>query len=175
MMKKWLILSLLLPVMLFGCSKQETLETVSDEFVQPVTAVMKQAAVLIPDGAVVAAMQNEETGSIYFCDDYAITLQTVESGDLNKTISTVTGYNTEQLDLIETAAADGQRYDFTWVSLGEGEEQVGRAAILDDGSYHYILTCMADASNAHALQETWQMLFGSFCLTAQGEDPYTGS
>ncbi len=174
-MKKWLILSFLLPAMLFGCSKQETFETVSDEFVQPVAAVMKQAAVQIPDGAVVAAMQNEEAGSMYFCDDYTITLQTMESGDLDKTISTVTGYDPEQLDLIETAAADGHRYDFTWVSLGENEEQIGRAAVLDDGSYHYVLTCMADASNAYALQETWQMLFSSFCLTTPGEDPYTGS
>ena len=52
---------------------------------------------------------------------------------------------------------------------------MGRAAILDDGSYHYVLTCMTDASNAHALQESWQTLFDSFTLAEPGEDPYTGS
>lgn len=173
-MKKWLCLGLL-PVFLVGCGKQEAYETVSDEFIQPVAAVMQQAAIQIPEGAVVAAMHNDETGSIYFCDDYTMTLQTMESGDLNKTVYTVTGYTKEQLDMIETAAENAVRYDCVWVSAGESEEQVGRAAILDDGNYHYVLTCMTNASDALSLQEAWQTLFSSFCITEPGVDPYTGS
>ena len=173
-MKKWLCLCLL-PVFLTGCGRQEAYETVSDDYVQPVAAVMQEAAVQIPEGAVVAAMQNDEAGSLYFCDNYTMTLQTVVSGDLNKTLREVTGFEKDQLKLIETAAGDSRRYDCVWVSAGEGEEQVGRAAILDDGSYHYVLTCMTDASNAHALQESWQTLFDSFTLAEPGDDPYTGS
>lgn len=174
-MKKWLCLCLVLPLLLLGCGKQESFETISDEYVQPVAAVMMQVAVQIPDGAVIAAMENDDTGSIYFCDDYTITLQTLDAGDLNSTVHTATGYGKEQLDLIETSTDYGLRYDCIWVSVGEGEEQVGRAAILDDGSYHYVLTCMTGASNACELQEEWQALFSSFCLTMPGEDPYTGS
>lgn len=173
-MKKWLCLTLL-PIFFLGCSRQETFETVSDEYVQPVAAVMMQPAVQIPDGAVMAVMQNDEAGSIYFCDGYTMTLQTMQSGDLGETVNAVTGYTKEQLDLIETLAADAVRYDCVWVSAGEGGEQVGRAAILDDGNYHYVLTCMTDASNAQSLQESWQRLFNSFCITAPGADPYTGS
>ncbi len=174
-MKKWLCLCLALMLVLTGCGKQESYETISDEYVQPAVATMMQVAVQMPDGAVVAAMENDSNGSIYFCDDYTITLQTTASGDLNKTVCSVTGYEKEQLDLIETGTDYGRRYDFVWVSFGEGEEQVGKAAILDDGNYHYVLTCMTGASNAHALQEEWQALFSSFCLTAPGEDLYTGS
>lgn len=165
----------LLPVLLVGCGKQEAYETISDEYVQPVAAVMQQAAVQIPDGAVVAAMHSDESGSLYFCDGYTITLQTMDSGDLSRTVQTVTGYTKEQLNMIKTASEGAVRYDCVWVSAGEGEEQVCRAAILDDGDYHYILSCMSDASNARSFQETWQTLFDSFCLTEPGVDLYTGS
>lgn len=173
-MKKLLCLCLL-PVLLAGCGKQEAYETISDEYVQPVAAVMQQAAVQIPDGAVAAAMQNDESGSLYFCDDYIMTLQTMASGDLNNTMREVTGFEKDQLNIIETAAENAVRYDCVWVSSGEGEEQVCRAAILDDGAYHYVLTCMTGASNARSLQESWQTLFDSFTLTEPGVDPYTGS
>ena len=173
-MRKWLILGLL-PVMLLGCGKQEVYETVTDEYVQPVSATMQQAAVQIPEGAAVSVMHSDETGSLYFCDEYTISLQTTEAGDLERTLCDVTGYEKEQLKIIETISGNAVRYECVWVSAGEGEEQVGRTAILDDGNYHYILTCMTDASNALSLQEPWQALFSSFCITAPGSDPYTGS
>lgn len=173
-MKKLLCLCLM-TVFLVGCSKQEAFETVSDEYVHPAEVEMQQTAIQIPEGAVVTAMQNDMVGSLYFCDDYTMTLHTMQSGDLNQTIREVTGFEKDQLHMMETAADNARRYDFVWVSAGEGEEQVGRAAILDDGAYHYVLTCMTDASNARALQESWQTLFESFILVAPGEDPYTGS
>ncbi len=173
-MKKWISL-LLLPVFLIGCGQQETLETVSDEYVQPVVAAMQQAAVLLPEDAAVAVMTNEQTGTIYFCDDYTVTLQTFASGDLNRTLQAVTGYEKSQLQLIQTEPAGNKRYDCVWSCAGESEEQVGRAAVLDDGNYHYVLTCMAGCSRTQALRENWDALFSSFCLTAPGENPYTGS
>ena len=173
-MKKGLFL-LLMPAFLLGCSAQESFETVSDEYVQPVAAVMQQAALRLPEGAAVAVMQNDETGSIYFCDDYTITLQTLDSGDLKETLYTATGFEEDQLKVIETNCGTAKRYDCVWASAGEGEEQIGRVAILDDGNYHYVLTCMTGASNAQALQDQWQDLFSSFCITEPGTDPYTGS
>ena len=173
-MKKWLCW-ILLPVILCGCSQQKVLETVSDEYVPPTVIAMQQMAVDIPDGAVVSAMADDTSGSIYFCDGYTMTLQTMASGDLNETVNSVTGYDASQLELIETASGNANRYDWVWVSAGEGEEQVCRGAILDDGNYHYVLTCMTGASNAQSVQECWQTLFRSFCLTTPGEDPYTGS
>lgn len=174
-MKKWLIFCLLLPVCLLGCGKQEAYETVTDAYVQPVSAPMQQAAVQIPEGAAVSVMHSDEGSSLYFCDGYTITLQTAEAGDLDSTLCAVTGYKREQLNVIQTFSGDAARYDCVWVSAGEGEEQVGRAAVLDDGSYHYVLSCMSSASDAPKLQEAWNTLFSSFCLATPGEDLYTGS
>lgn len=175
MFVKKALLLLILPVFLFGCGAEQTFETVTDEYVQPVAAVMQQAAIQLPDGAAVSVMQNEENGSIYFCDDFTLTLQTLEAGDLNHTLYTATGYEQQQLNIIETASGDAKRYDCVWAAAGEGEDQVGRAAVLDDGNYHYVLTCMTGASNAESLQQQWQAIFTSFCLTTPGMDPYTGS
>lgn len=158
-----------------GCRAQETFETVSDEYIQPVAAVIQQVALRLPDGAVVSVMENQETGNLYFCDNYIITLQILEGGDLEKTLHSVTGHTKDQLKLVQTKSGEADRYDCVWAAAGEGEDQICRAAVLDDGSYHYVLSCMADASNAQSLQEQWQALFTSFCLTVPGVDPYTGS
>ena len=172
--KKCLIF-ILTAVFLTGCGAEPTFETVTDEYAQPVTAVMQQAALQLPDGAAAAVMQNEESGTIYFCNDYTLTLQTLAGGDLSATLLQTTGYPKDQLKLIKTQPGDYTRYDCVWACAGEGEDQVGRAAVLDDGSYHYVLTCMTGASCAQDLQDQWQAVFGSFCLTAPGTDLYTGS
>lgn len=173
MKKFWIFL--FVSVLLTGCATQETFETVTDEYVQPVASVMRQAALLLPEDAAVNVMQNEDAGTIYFCDGYTLTLQTMESGDLNRTVCATTGYDKDRLRILETMSSDFKRYDFVWTAAGEGEDQVGRGAVLDDGSYHYVLTCMTGASQAEALQEQWQSIFASFCLTLPGLDPYTGS
>lgn len=173
-MKKCLMM-ILAALLLTGCGAEPVYETVSDDLVQPVAAVMQQTALQLPEGAAVSVMQNDQTGSIYFCDDYTLTLQTVEGGDLNATLLQTTGYSKDALKLIETQPGDYTRYDCVWTTVGEGEEQVNRAAILDDGCYHYILTCMTPASKAEQLQEQWQAIFTSFCLTEPGSDLYTGS
>lgn len=173
-MKKCLIF-VLTAIFLTGCGAEPTFETVSDDIVQPVAAVMQQAALQLPEGAALAVMQNDQNGSIYFCDDYTLTLQTVEGGDLNATLQQTTGYSKDALKLLETQPGDYTRYDCVWATAGEGEDQVNRAAILDDGCYHYILTCMAPASCAEELQEQWQAIFTSFCLTEPDSDLYTGS
>lgn len=173
-MKKilWILLAALL---LTGCGAEPVYEAVSDEMVQPVAAVMQQTALQLPEGAAVAVMQNDQTGTIYFCDDYTLTLQTLQGGDLDATLRQTTGYSKDVLKLVQTKPGDYVRYDCVWASSGEGEEQVNRAAILDDGCYHYVLTCMTPASQAEELQEQWQDIFTSFCLAEPDSDLYTGS
>ena len=43
---------------------------------------------------------------------------------------------------------------------------MGRAAVIDDGSYHYCLTVMAAEEEAPQLRGTWQALFDSFTLSS---------
>ena len=68
-MKKCLIL-MLAALLLTGCAAEETAETVSDVYIQPVMSTMQQAVVSLPTDASVSVLENEDTGTIYLCDGY---------------------------------------------------------------------------------------------------------
>ena len=172
-MKKVIVLCLL-TALLTGCKAQETFETVEDLPVVEATAVAQQFFVALPEEAASPTFQSDGE-ELYVCEDYTISKQILESGDLERTLQMLSGKNREDLDVIQTAQDTFDRYDFVWTSAGEEGLQLGRACILDDGNYHYVLTCMTDASKAPALQQTWQSMFDSFRLTEPGLDPYTGS
>lgn len=160
----WMALPLA-ALLLTGCGVQDTFETVSDVAVQSVSTAARQVLLTLPEEAAVCVFEDAQTGSLYLCDGYSISLQTLQGGDLDRTLRTVTGYGREQLTLMQTAQPDAKRYECVWSAAGEGEDQVGRAVILDDGSYHYVLSAMAGESSAGDLTETWQEIFRSFGLT----------
>lgn len=161
-MKK-LCLIFALAVLLTGCGAAETYETLADEVVQSVMAQPKEIKVTLPEEAVLPAMESDN-GTLYICKDYDVTVQTLESGNLEATIRTISGYSPEELTVMETSAGEMTKYDFVWTSTSDTGEQVGRAMILDDGSYHYVLTTMADADVVSEYKEIWNGLFESFQL-----------
>lgn len=165
---------LALALLLTGCGKQKTMETVDDTYVQPPQAVMQQVVAQLPDEAAVPIMQTD-TGKLYACDRYTISLQTFQSGDLTKTVREISGFSREELKIMETSWEGVKRYDFVWVAAGEGDQQVCRACILDDGDYHYVMTASADAADAGDLQSVWREIFNSYRLVSPDFPLYTGS
>ena len=164
-----------LGLILSGCGAQETFETVSDLYAQPVSAVLQQVVLDIPEEASTAVMQSDTAGTIYLCEDYTITLQTLPGGDLDKTLQTATGYGKEKLQIMQTRTDNAKRYECVWTSVGEGENHVGRACVLDDGSYHYVMTVMAEENRAGDLVQTWRSLMESFRIATPDVDFNTGS
>ena len=162
-MKKLLVI-LGIGLLLTGCSSQQTMETVFDVY-EPVSAQPRQLEMALPEDAALATVADENSGKLYFCDDFCILVQTMQAGDLDSTLRQVTGFSKEQLTVIETAAQDAVRYDCAWSSVGEGGDQTCRGVILDDGYYHYAVTVMADAQDAGDLTQAWQELFNSVSLT----------
>ena len=173
-MKKCLILAGMV-LLLTGCGSEEVMETVSDDYLQPVMAQMQQVVVSLPEEAAVAVLEDASAGSIYLCDGYTVTLQTTQSGDLSKTLRAATGFAKEDLRLIQTKYDGLTRTEGVWTAIGENGDQLGRFAVLDDGSYHYVLTCMADAEKTEQLQPVMEDLFGSFRLVSAEIDLNTGS
>lgn len=156
---------LLLVVVLFcGCSAKQTAETVCDELLLSAMAPQKELTVKLPAHASKAALAAEDGAELYFCDDYTLTLQTGPSGDLDRTVRTLCGYGENQLTVMETKLGGVKRYDWTWTGAGEGSVQVGRAAVLDDGDYHYCVTVMADEAVSGSLDPQWDELFASLGL-----------
>ena len=111
-MKKLIVLCLL-AALLTGCKAQETFETVEDLPVVETTAVAQQFFVALPEDAATPTFQSD-TEELYVCQDYTISKQILESGDLERTFQTLTGKNREDLEVIQTAQETHDRYDFVW-------------------------------------------------------------
>ena len=156
MKKCWLVLALAL--LLTGCGAQETFETISDEYAAPAVALVRKIQVVLPADTAMVTVKNEDGSAAYLWENCTITTQTLAGGDLNRTVKAVTGYEKDALTLIKREQGACQRYDFVWTCAGETGDQVGRAAILDDGSYHYVLTAMAPAGE----EQDWETIFASF-------------
>ena len=153
-----------LALLLGGCGAKETLETVADDIsVQPVLASPREISVHLPDNAV-APVLDSDSEQVYLCEDYEIVIETHASGDLNGTIAALSGFEPDQLTVMHTERDGIQRYDFVWVSAGEAGDRLGRAVILDDGSYHYCMSVLRDAENPKKSQIVWRDVFDSFTL-----------
>ena len=161
-MKK-MILFTLAALLLTGCGEEETMETVADELVVPAMVQPGEILVDLPGEAAMPAMESD-TGRMYLASDYEIYIQTLESGDLEKTIRTVSGHERENLTVMETKTGDVGRYEFVWTCMGETGERIGRAVVLDDGNYHYTMTVLRDADSTENTQIVWNDVFRSFEL-----------
>ena len=158
-MKKLLILMVML--LLSGCGAEETFETVADEVALQVLAQPREILMTLPEETLLPAMESDGR-TIYLCNGYDVAVQTLSSGDLNATIRQLSGFDREELTVMETDSGAYRCYEFVWTAATDLGEQVGRAMILDDGTYHYTLTAMAPAEKALNYQEIWNGLFESF-------------
>lgn len=146
--------------LLTGCAAQDTFETIADEPELAVMAAPAEVGITLPEEAAVSAMQSEDR-QIYLCDAYEIILETCSSGDLGRTIRSLSGFEREELTVMKTLDGTLDRYEFVWAAAsGEGQRQ-GRAVILDDGNYHY---CLSVLWNADTGPYDWETLCGSFHL-----------
>lgn len=159
MRKLWIVLMIML--LLTGCAEEETYETISDEIDIPAAAIPKEIYMELPEEAILPAMESE-SGTIYFCRDFEVAVQTMESGDLQSTIQRISGFSPDNLTVIKTQDPQMRRYEFVWSTAGEFGEEVNRSAILDDGSFHYVLTATTTAGLAKEYNEVWNGLFESF-------------
>jgi hypothetical protein len=109
-------------------------------------------------------LENEETGKLYLCDGYSVSVQTMAAGDLDATLKTATGYGQSQLHGIGWERDGIARYECAWASAGENGDQIARTLILDDGNYHYTLTLQAPAEKGGELAPAWNEIFRTFEL-----------
>ena len=158
-MKRWGCICLLV-ILLSGCKAEETLETVSDEWIVPVMAQPREISVRMPEDLVLPVLE-QEGRQLYMGPNYEIMLETMAAGDLQATIRNLSGYEQEQLTILETDQGEWNRYEFVWTAAGEQGHRLGRAVILDDGDYHYCMSVLRDAEESLIV---WQDVLQSFSL-----------
>ncbi len=163
-MKKCFGIVLLISLLLTGCAAEPTVETIADGLAAPVMASPREISVQLPEEAASPAVESD-SGRLYICEDYEISVQILEGGDLSQTVKTLSGYNRDALTVMNMRQDNLNCYKFVWASAGEAGDQVGRAMILDDGYYHYCVSILGDAEQAQENQVFWEDMFASFTLT----------
>ena len=154
---------LVLFLVLSGCASQSAWEQMEDVYAPQAAPEPKKIGLTLPEDAATQVLAGSN-GVLYFCDGYEIMAETLASGDLDATLLSLTGFEREDLTLMETKSGETHRYECVWTSVSGEGQRVNRAVILDDGSYHYCVSVAADSADAGALQESWQELFGSIVL-----------
>ena len=169
-----ILLLVLMMLCLVGCS-EPTFETIADVPMVVETARMQQIILNLPSEAAEPVMQDENAGNVYECNGYYLTVQTLDSGDLNKTFQTLTGLQPDDLQIISSEINGIRRYDCVFATTGEDGLQVGRVCVLDDGNYHYAVSTFAPEESAGQVKDDWQDLYSTFRLTDADWDINTGS
>ena len=166
---------LLFALLLTGCGGNDARETISDNHDVSTMAQMQTLAVQLPKELSAPVLESQTAGKLYLCDDYWVSVQTVSAGDLNQTVYNITGMQKDKLDIFQSKQGNVKRYQWVWSTTGEDGIEVGRACVLDDGNYHYIVTAQASEAVAGSLQEVWREMFASVRLSEE-KDPFnTGS
>ena len=151
-------------LLLCGCSSRQTFETVTDEMVLQASVQPREILLTLPEETLLPAMETD-SGTLYLCDGYDVAVQTVESGNLDETVRQVCGFGSEELTMIQTKAGEYTCYDFAWTAATDLGQQIGRTKILDDGSFHYVLSTSTPERNAEEYYEIWNGIFESFAIT----------
>ena len=172
-MKKIAVI-LTMAALLTGCAVPETYETLSDTVMPVEQKPQKQLIFSMPQEAQTPVLQND-SGKLYQCDGYTLSVQTFSGGDTEKTLKEITGRGEKDLTVLRTKTEFGDRLDFVWTAAGETGLQLGRGCVLSDGHHHYVLSTMALEEKTGQLRETWQDIFSTARLTDGDKDLNTGS
>ena len=160
MKKLWLMIAA--TIVFSGCSARQTMETISDSMDIPVAASLHQLEITLPSEASIPTLLSEDGARLYECEDYTLCVQTLESGDLDRTLRRITGFTKDSLTVMTTQCDGFKRHSCVWSAAGEGGDHV----VLDDGNYHYTVSVMAEFSKAGNLSDKWKELFDSVNLTS---------
>ena len=144
-MKKWMT-GILIAVVLTGCAgeKPPAYET---EGTMPVSAMEKPEAgeigVWMPEEAIRAAMAGEDGSQVYTWGEYELRLQTVDGGDIRRTLEDLTGMDYGRLTVMNRKKGDLELYQTVWCSAAEEQTLISRAVVADDGHHHYCVSLTA--------------------------------
>ena len=138
------------------------METVADEQVLS-QSVAREVRVELPEETVLPVMETD-TGELYICRDFEVSVETLPGGDLQRTVAMITGFDIEDVTVMEREVDGKVRYDLAWSCAGEMGEEIGRASVLSDGQYHYCLAVRTPEENADQCREMFNAMFESFTL-----------
>ena len=155
-MKK-VLAGILMALVLTGCGAEKTqpFETVGPAaYEEPAKPAAGEIVLWLPEEAVSEALAAEDGSQVYTWDSYELRLQTLEGGDIRRTLEELTGMDYDRLTVLSRDKGELELYQTVWCSNGEEGTLIGRAIVADDGSHHYCVSLTApeqvDSSEVYA-------------------------
>ena len=166
-MKTWLKITVaVLALVLSACGPEETpvFESVGEQaYEQESRPVAGRIALMIPEEAVSEAMADGLGGELYTWEDHTLQLQTLDGGDIRRTVESLTGFDYDDLTVMASKKGDLMYYRTVWSTAGEEGTMLGRALIADDGYYHYCVSLLSPEDSDSG--EVYDRLCASFSVT----------
>ena len=131
------------------------------------TAKGEEAILVDLPGDVLAPVLKTEGEQVYLCQDYENIIETRSAGDLPATVEAISGFSPDEVTMVTSTQENQERHEFVWACVGEAGDRIGRAVILDDGSYHYCMSVLRDAKSQKVSQISWDDVFSSFRIAQE--------
>ena len=171
-MKKAVAVILLLGVLtLVGCAaKQEPVwETVEDGGEVRQASYLGEAYTMmfdVPQDAVLQTFSGEPGKAVYeqADGDYTILSEVLLCADADEAIRRVSGFDADQLSVIETNRFGMPEYQFAWYAGGDEGGRIYRADVLVDDLYCYALTFSVREGLGSFYDTTEKQVFASYSL-----------
>ena len=146
----------------------ETVDDVLPDTVSVWTEDAYRISFDVPEDAVVSAFSENGAATVYeqADGDYEITAQVLLSSDADGAIRRLSGFDPEQLEVLNTRRCGLPESQFAWYATGEEGGRLCRADILRDGDHCYALTFSVREELAPQYAELAQHVFESFSLNA---------
>lgn len=148
---------------LTGCAAQIPMETVFDEQELPAPVQPREISVELPEEAQLATVESG-SGRLYLSEDFTVSIETMQGGNLAATVQSLTGFALKDLTVVQTDCEAGKRYEFVWTSMTDLGPCTGRGVVIDDGSYHYCMSVLRPLERVDSSQIVWSRVFQSFSL-----------
>ena len=162
-MKK-LMLSVVVIMLLSGCAKSSW-ETISD----PPSAVavssqlgeIETVAVQVPDE--IKLIETMGTWCIYATDagDLEIETRTVLASSLDSAVSTLSGFRSDDLDILNLQSGDKNDYRFAWVTSSDEGNRVCRAKVIQNGMLWHAVVCSVSEDVGNIYEEQIRDVFAT--------------
>ena len=160
-MKWWILISCLF--LLTGCAAQPVWETVEDN-VELVTQQANYDVLLpMPEQAEVIGTHNGDT--LYQMGSMEVLTTMFYAADYQSAVKHLSGFEAENLNILQTSRFDMPEYQFVWCSQSEEGGMVYRADLLMDGMSCYAVVCGAPETD-DTFQDGVRQVFSSFGLYA---------
>ena len=154
-------------VLLCGCAAP-VWETVEDTVPVTATSPWTENTYDIQIGIPVSAelLAEREDWKVYAVQDSGLEIETrtfLTSG-AEQAIKTVSGYEAEQLSVLQMSRFGLPEYQFAWVSQTEEGSRLYRAALVLDGMECYAVICSRPETAGGSCEQEIRQVFSSFGL-----------